>query len=55
MARNDDRDKEYEALKTAREMAAERTRAAMERAAPFFPQTERHVDVDEKDQSSRPL
>ena len=40
--------KEYEALKTAREMAAERTRAAMERAAPFFPEKTR-VEVEDKD------
>jgi bisphosphoglycerate-dependent phosphoglycerate mutase len=45
MARREDH--EYEALKTAREMAAERTRAAMERAAPYF---EKRVEIiEEKD------
>jgi hypothetical protein len=48
MARDNSELKEYEALKTAREMAAERTRAAMERAAPFFPEKS-PVDAEEKE------
>jgi hypothetical protein len=45
--------KQYEALKTARDMAAETTRAAMQRAARFLVRRAKSEQVDKKDEPRR--